>query len=103
MVGASGITRCRPNPAVFLLNQFVLREFFIFAIAPFSADALVQKLGKGFRKTVGQRFSHDRVVIVMVLLEFLDQVLEPMAGSHRKRPEVIRKSTLPRRYKIGQT
>src|SRR5947208_7419687 len=39
----------------------------------------------------------------MVLLEFLDQVLEPMAGSHRKRPKVIRKSTLPRRHKIGQT
>src|SRR5438045_1516388 len=69
MVGTRGITSRRTNSTIFLADQLLAAEVFAFAVAPFLAGALMQALGEGFGKAVGECFRHDRIVVVMILLE----------------------------------
>ncbi len=89
VVGARGITRRRPDAAVFFTNQIFGREIFIFAITPLLADALMEEFGEGLRQAVREGFRHDGIVIVMVGLEFPDQFLESVAAGDGKGANVI--------------
>ena len=66
-----------------------MRQVLGLAVAPVLASALVQVFGEGLGQTVGQRLGHDRVVIIVVLLELLAKFLGAEAGAHRKGAEVV--------------
>ena len=53
-----------------------MRQPFVAAETPFLAGLLVQHLGQGLGEPVGQGLAHDRVVVVVVALELLDQRLQ---------------------------
>ncbi len=59
--------------------------------------------GKGLRTAVRKGLEQDRLVVVVALLQFPGPLLHPVAGGHRKGPEVILLSARHRRHKIGQT
>ena len=89
MIWAGGITRGGPNTAVLLGNQIIDGQGFLFAISPFSADPLVQILGEGFRQSIRQRLGHDGIVLIVILLEFLRQLLRAMARGDSKSADGI--------------
>ena len=63
---------------------------------------LVQHLGKRLRQPVSERLAHDRVVVVVIALELLDQRLKPDARCNREGPQVISHARLARRDVIRQ-
>ena len=69
MVGTSGVSRGRPNAAIFFADQIVIAKIFRFAVAPFFTDTLVQALSERFSQPVCKGLGHDRVVVVMIFLE----------------------------------
>ena len=78
-------------------------SFSFWPIAPVAAGLLVQLFGERLGQPVGQRFDHDRVVIVVVRLELLHQFLEcrsrPSRRTHRGNRALPR---LDRRDVVGQ-
>ena len=102
VVRACGITRGRPDPPILLLNQLVVGQAFLAAIAPFVPHAFVQAFGKRFSEPIGQRLRHDRVVVVVFCPEFIAQLLQPNPAGHCKRANVIAQSGFLRRNKISQ-
>jgi len=52
---------------------------------------------------VGKRFEHDRVVIVVLRFESLDQRIDADAGGHREAAEVILDTAFLGRHEIAQT
>src|SRR5437867_3315212 len=72
----NGAARRRTDAAIFFLDEVLVRKLLVVAVAPFLTDPFVQVFGKGLRQTIGQRFGHDGVVIVVVGLEFLDEFFQ---------------------------
>ena len=91
VVRARGIARSRTDSTIALSDEILRRQAFFFAVPPCLADFPMQPFGKRFGKPVGQRFCHDRVVIIMVFFESLAQGLDPDSRGHRKPAQVIRK------------
>ena len=102
MVGRAGIARGRPDALVFLFDQVVDRQSFVAAVAPVFAGLLVQHFGQAFGEPVGQCLAHDRVVIVVIALELLDQRLELEPGRDGERPQVVGDAGLARGDVVGQ-
>ena len=63
----------------------------------------VEVLSERFRQAIGQRFGHDRIIIVMLRLEFFRQLVHSDSGSHRETPEVISQRGAFRSNKICET
>jgi hypothetical protein len=80
MVGARRIARRRADAAVAFANHVLARQVLGRPIAPLVTNAFVEILGRGFGQPVGQRLGHDRVVIVMVMLEFATEVVRAKTG-----------------------
>ena len=59
------------------------------AVTPFLAGPLVQILGKCLREPICQGLGHDRVVIIVVALEFPAQLFDAETGANSERPQVI--------------
>jgi len=70
----------RADAAVLFTDQFFLGELLGFAVTPLLADAFVEVLGEGLGQTVGERFGHNRVVVVLVRLEFPAEVIDAETG-----------------------
>src|SRR3954468_5618590 len=66
VVRAGGVACCRPNSAVFFLNQLGVAQTLGLAVAPLFARALVQTLGERLRQAISQCLSHDGVVVVVL-------------------------------------
>src|SRR5215213_7511367 len=71
MVRTSRIAERRPNSAVLFLNQVVVRQILESAVAPFTANTLMQELSKRFRQSIRQCLDHNRVVIVVLRFELM--------------------------------
>src|SRR5438874_13277430 len=97
MVRTRRITRGGPDAAIFLANEILIREMLVLSVAPFVTSALVEVFGEGFGDPVCQRFDHDRIVIVMILLELLAKLLHAETRAHGKAPNVIPEGCLLRR------
>ena len=89
VIGAGGITGRRPDAAVLLFDEVLVRQLLVPAIAPFFTDAFVQVFGKGLGQTVGQGFGQDGVVIVVIGFELLDQFLQPVATGDGEGTQII--------------
>ena len=74
-----------------------------FPVGPFLARLLVQQLGECLRQPVRQRLGHDRVVVVVVLLEFLADRFQADAARHGKGTDIIWNTGCLRRDEIGQS
>ena len=86
MVGACRIARRGTNSAVGLVDQFFIRQLLVLAKAPIAAGLLVQEFREGFRQAVGQGLGHDRVVIVMLLVELAAQLIAANAAYRKSQP-----------------
>ena len=80
VIGTGGVARRGTDSAVSLGKQIGGGEFLGGAVAPGPANVLVQLLGKGLGKPVGQRLDHDRIVIVVIRLEKSHQRVGAMEG-----------------------
>src|SRR5436190_11993403 len=89
MIWTSWISGGRTNTAVFLGNLFVSGEVFQFAEAPLIAHPLVQILRECFGKAVGESFSHNRVVIVVIRFECFNYFPQAVTTRHRECADVI--------------
>jgi hypothetical protein len=79
VIRAGRIAGGRADAAVFLADQRLVGQLLARGIAPKGgADVLVQALGEGFGKAVGQRFEQDVVVIVVLGAEALQVRLDPV-------------------------
>src|SRR5437660_11576451 len=92
MVRAGRIAGRRTNPAVALPDQVFIAERLSPAVAPVLACLLVQVFGERLRQTIRQCLRHDRVVVVVLLLEPRAKRFEPDAAGVRKGAEMIRQS-----------
>src|SRR3569833_566413 len=73
------------------------------AVAPeLLAHALVQPRGERLGETVGQRFHHDRRIIVIGALEAGGDLVLADAGGDGEAADVVGKSARARRDEIGQ-
>src|SRR5436309_15472775 len=66
VVGAGGIAGGGPDAAILFFDQLFGTQILIPAVAPFFTHALVQVFSERFGESVGQRFSHNGVVVVVV-------------------------------------
>ena len=62
------------------------------AVTPLLPDPLVKKFREGLGQTVGKRFRHDRVVVVVVAVELGAQLIQSKAGRDGKRSDIVNPS-----------
>ncbi len=89
-------------PAVLFLDQVFVRETFALTKPPGLAGLGMDVLGERLCQSIGQGLGQDRVVLVMIGIELLDQLIAAMARRDGKRPDVILAARLLRRDVIGQ-
>ena len=77
-------------------------RFFVAAVAPFVADALVQALGEGFGEAIGDGFGHDGVVVVVVGAEAVAQFLQADPAGDGEGADVIGQAGFLRRDEVGE-
>src|SRR5918999_2512352 len=65
VVGTGRVAVRRPDPAEALGDQLLVRELRA-RLLPLAPGGLVQVLGEGLRKPVGERLDHDRAVVVVL-------------------------------------
>src|SRR5688500_11562239 len=92
VVRASWVAGSRTNAAVTFADQVLVAQIFRLPVSQIFPCLLVETLGERFRQTVGNRFGHDRAVVIMVALEFLADFLSPLPGRDREYAEVILQS-----------
>src|SRR5207247_4051828 len=102
MIRAGRIAGRRTDPAISLADQVFAAERPPFAVPPLLARLLVQQLGEGLRQPVGQGLRHDRVVVVVLLLEALADRLNANSARDRERADVILEARGLRRDEISQ-
>ena len=104
MIGAGRIAGRRPDAAVLLGHQFLVRQCFVRRVAPeLLADALVEPFRKGLGQAIGQRFQHDGAVVVLLVLKRLDACVDADAGGDGERAHVVLHPAALRRDEIRQT
>src|SRR2546423_2296600 len=96
------VTGGRPNAAIFLPDQLLIAEIFRFAVAPLLARSFVQAFSKGLGEAVSQGFGHDRIIVVMILLEAGAQFVHTKTRRNSEGTEVIANSSVLRCNKISQ-
>ncbi len=89
VVGASGITRGGSDTAIAFVDQIVVVEVFLFAVAPFVADALVEVFGEGFGESVGEGFCGDGVVIVVIGFVVSDHFIGAKASADAECADIV--------------
>ena len=89
-------------PRYFSAMRSSARQLLVLAVAPVLARLRVQVLGERLGQPVGQRLHHDRVVVVVLLLEASRQLVGAEAGRHREHAEVVGHAALPRRDEVGE-
>src|SRR4029450_8947904 len=88
MIGAGWIPRRRPDPAIFLADKIDSRQLFIAPKPPRDSGLFMQIFGERFRQAVGERLGQDRVVVIMLMLEFFRELVGAM-NRNGKTAEVI--------------
>ena len=96
MIGRARIAGGRPDALVFLVDQVVDRQSFVAAVSPVFAGLLVKHFGQALGEPVGQCLAHDRVVIVVIALELLDERFQLEPGRDGERTEVVGDAGLAR-------
>ena len=102
MVRAGRVTSRRANAAILFFNEIFGRQVFLFPIAPFLPHAFVQKFGECLRKAVRERFGHNSIVIVELLLELLNKLFELVAAGNCESAKVVGELLSRRRNKVSQ-
>src|SRR5687768_6679823 len=104
MVGLRRIAGRRADALVLFVDQTIAREVLARGVAPeLLAHAFVHALGESFRDAVGQRFDHDRAIIVVGALEPLGDAYLLDAGGNDESPDPIGLAALGGSDEIGQT
>ena len=85
-----------------LLGDEILDRQRLALVAPVLARLRVQVLGERLGQPIGQRLDHDRVVVVVRLLELPRELVGAEARRDRERAEVVRHAALARGDEIGQ-
>lgn len=71
-------------------DQLLVAEILIRGVAPVHLTyALVQILGKGFRRAIGDRFHHDFVVIIVLCVVRVRQRVFFQTAGHRKGADIV--------------
>src|ERR1700722_4320006 len=79
-----------------------MTEFFLAAVAPLITNAFVQALGERLRQPIGEGFSHNRVVVVVLRFVRLTKLFEANAAGDCERANVIGQSCFLRRDEVGK-
>ena len=102
MIGAGRVAEGRADALIPLCDQSVVVEILFRAVAPILARASVEEFGEGFGETIRERLYHDRVVVVVILLEARGELVGFDAAGHGERADVVGHAGLVRRYKISE-
>src|SRR5690606_20282219 len=100
MVGLRGVAGGGSDAAVLFVDELLVCEVFLPAVAPLAASPLVEVLGKGLRQPVGDRLDHDRVVIVVVEIKLPREFVAADAGGDGKSPDVVDSPRVDRRDEV---
>ena len=104
MFRAGRVARCRTDALVVFADQLFVAEVLVRRIAPVDfTHTLMEILRKGFRQTVGKRFHHDFVVIIMLCFKGISQCVLFQPASHGKCADVIRFAGNLRRNEVSET
>ena len=95
-------SRCRPDPAIFLLDEIRIAQTFTTTVTPFPSLLLVQAFGESFRQAIGEGLRHDRVVVVVFRPEPVAQFLQSDPAGYRERADVIAQAGFFGRDKVGK-
>jgi hypothetical protein len=102
VIRARWIAGRRPDPAIRLGKQALVRQPLVARIAPeLAPHPLVQVLGERFGKPVRQDLQHDRVVVVVRGFEGPHSLVEP-AGANCERAYVVGHVRILRRDEIRE-
>ena len=88
MIGAGWIPRRRSDTAIFLADKIDSGQLFIAPEPPRDAGLFMQIFRERFRQAVGERLGQDRVVVIMLMLEFLRKLVGAM-NRNGKTTEII--------------
>ena len=69
MVRAGGIAERGADAAIALGDEILVRVGLALAVGPVAPCPCVEALGEGFGQAIRERLHHDRLVVVVVLLE----------------------------------
>ena len=75
MIGAGRISCRRPDPAISLPDKIGSGQLFFAAEPPRDSGLLMQIFRERFRQAVGERLGQDRVVVIMLTLEFVRELV----------------------------
>ncbi len=77
-------------PRYLFANKVFVGKVLVAPVTPFPASPQVEILGEGLRQPIRQRLGHDRVVVVVVALEFLAEFRSPKTRANGESAQVIR-------------
>src|SRR5215471_5466357 len=77
-------------------------EILGFTITPFLPDTLVEIFGKSLSKAVSKGFGQDGTVVVVIVLEFLTEVLDTETSADSERADVVRQAGFLRGNEVGE-
>lgn len=102
VIRAGRISEGRANAAILFVDQVGSRQILAAAVTPFGADSLVQTFGERLGQAVGEGFGHDRLVIVVSLVELHAEFIATESGRDRERSDEVLSSRIRRSDVIGQ-
>ena len=101
VIGTSRISGRRTDAAVFLGHQFFIRQLLVGRV-PGQPRLAMQHLRQPLGQPVGQRFGHDRVVVVVVPFETPDQLFDADPRGHGEASHVVGDIGALWRHEVGQ-
>src|SRR6476661_4212508 len=102
MVRTGRISGRRPNPPILFSDQIFVSQLLQPAVSPLLPDSFVEVFGERLGQTVCQRLGHDRIVIVVILIEPTAKLVQSQPCRDGKSPDMVRSSRRLRRNVIGQ-
>ena len=69
MVRTGRISGRRTNPSILFSDQILVRQLLQLCRTPLLSDSFMEVFGERLGQPVCQRLGHDRIVIVMILIE----------------------------------
>ena len=104
MLRAGRIARRGTNALIIFADQLIVAQVLMGGEAPdHLTHPLMQILGEGFGQTIGHRFNHDLVVIVVLRVIRLRQCVLLKAAGHGESAQIVRLAARLRRDIIRQT